>query len=134
MGYWIPGRLTENVPCFQTQEALEMQNVFAVCLLAELVPATVQDYREKLLHLRKLRHDLVQPTLPLGTFQEVLNPPPASAGLLGCMGILFSHPWQRVYRVTCCFGDKEWTPCCHSHKCVPFSAVDLNSHSLHPLR
>ncbi len=47
--------------------------MFAVCLQAEQVPATVQDYREKLLHLRKLRHDLVQPCLPKGPFHEVAN-------------------------------------------------------------
>lgn len=56
------------------EESVEAQSVFAVCLQAELVPASVQDYREKLLHLRKLRHDLVQRSLPLGppgTFQQV---------------------------------------------------------------
>lgn len=61
-------------PCGQGEESVEAQSVFAVCLQAELVPASVQDYREKLLHLRKLRHDLVQRSLPLGppdTFQQV---------------------------------------------------------------
>uniref|UniRef100_A0A673BJE7 UTP20 small subunit processome component n=1 Tax=Sphaeramia orbicularis TaxID=375764 RepID=A0A673BJE7_9TELE len=56
------------------EENVEVQPVFAVCLQAELVPASVQDYREKLLHLRKLRHDLVQRSLPQGsdtTFQQV---------------------------------------------------------------
>ncbi|XP_072311103.1 small subunit processome component 20 homolog [Eucyclogobius newberryi] len=56
------------------EENAEVQCVFAVCLQAELVPASVQDYREKLLHLRKLRHDLVQRSLPVGpagTFQQV---------------------------------------------------------------
>ncbi|XP_017285401.1 small subunit processome component 20 homolog isoform X2 [Kryptolebias marmoratus] len=56
------------------EEGAEVQSVFAVCLLAEQVPASVQDYREKLLHLRKLRHDLVQRSLPLGppgAFQQV---------------------------------------------------------------
>uniref|UniRef100_A0A665TDQ2 UTP20 small subunit processome component n=1 Tax=Echeneis naucrates TaxID=173247 RepID=A0A665TDQ2_ECHNA len=47
-------------------ENVEVQPVFAFCLQAELVPASVQDYREKLLHLRKLRHDLVQRSLPQG--------------------------------------------------------------------
>ncbi|XP_030621601.1 small subunit processome component 20 homolog [Chanos chanos] len=55
----------------QSEESTARQTVFAVCLQAELIPATVQDYREKLLHLRKLRRDLVQPCLPLGPFQEV---------------------------------------------------------------
>lgn len=50
-----------------------MQTVFSICLQAELVPATVQDYREKLLHLRKLRHDLVQSCLPRGPFHEVAS-------------------------------------------------------------
>lgn len=53
---------------------MEAQPVFAMCLQAELVPASLQDYREKLLYLRKLRHDLVQRSLPQGphgTFQQV---------------------------------------------------------------
>lgn len=58
---------------FQGEESSDVQTVFAVCLQAEQVPATVQDYREKLLHLRKLRHDLVQPCLPKGPFHEVAN-------------------------------------------------------------
>lgn len=35
------------------------------------MPATVNDYREKLLHLRKLRHDVVQTAVPDGPLQEV---------------------------------------------------------------
>ncbi|XP_027875747.1 small subunit processome component 20 homolog isoform X1 [Xiphophorus couchianus] len=64
----------ELPPQSEDDESVEAQSVFAVCLLAELVPASVQDYREKLLHLRKLRHDLVQRCLPRGppaTFQQV---------------------------------------------------------------
>ncbi|XP_051544163.1 small subunit processome component 20 homolog [Myxocyprinus asiaticus] len=53
------------------EESSNSQTVFAICLQAEQIPATVQDYREKLLHLRKLRHDLVQPCLPQGPFHEV---------------------------------------------------------------
>ncbi|KAM4615221.1 small subunit processome component 20 homolog [Polymixia lowei] len=56
------------------EDSIDVQPVFAVCLQAELVPATVQDYREKLLHLRKLRHDLAQRCLPQGphgTFQQI---------------------------------------------------------------
>ncbi|TKS91003.1 Small subunit processome component 20 -like protein [Collichthys lucidus] len=64
----------ELPPQAEGEENVEVQPVFAVCLQAELVPASVQDYREKLLHLRKLRHDLVQRSLPQGpaaTFQQV---------------------------------------------------------------
>uniref|UniRef100_A0A3P9PDG0 UTP20 small subunit processome component n=1 Tax=Poecilia reticulata TaxID=8081 RepID=A0A3P9PDG0_POERE len=64
----------ELPPQSEDEESAEAQSVFAVCLLAELVPASVQDYREKLLHLRRLRHDLVQCSLPRGppaTFQQV---------------------------------------------------------------
>lgn len=35
------------------------------------MPATVNDYREKLLHLRKLRRDVVQTAVPDGPLQEV---------------------------------------------------------------
>uniref|UniRef100_A0AAR2LTR1 UTP20 small subunit processome component n=1 Tax=Pygocentrus nattereri TaxID=42514 RepID=A0AAR2LTR1_PYGNA len=53
------------------EDSSSTQTVFAICLQAEQIPATVQDYREKLLYLRKLRHDLVQPCLPQGPFCEV---------------------------------------------------------------
>lgn len=49
----------------------EQQSAFAILRQAELVPATVSDYREKLLHLRKLRHDVVQSAVPQGPLQEV---------------------------------------------------------------
>ncbi|XP_040885804.1 small subunit processome component 20 homolog [Toxotes jaculatrix] len=64
----------ELPPQTEGEESAEVQPLFAVCLQAELVPASVQDYRDKLLHLRKLRHDLVQRSLPQGppgTFQQV---------------------------------------------------------------
>ncbi|CAJ1054380.1 small subunit processome component 20 homolog [Xyrichtys novacula] len=64
----------ELPPLPEGEENVEVQPVFAICLQAELVPASVQDYREKLLHLRKLRHDLVRRSLPQGpaaAFQEV---------------------------------------------------------------
>ncbi|KAJ8006735.1 hypothetical protein DPEC_G00110300 [Dallia pectoralis] len=56
------------------EDSVEVQSVFAVCCHAELVPASLPNYREKLLHLRKLRHDLVQKSLPLGlpgTFEQI---------------------------------------------------------------
>uniref|UniRef100_A0A1A8FK18 UTP20, small subunit (SSU) processome component, homolog n=1 Tax=Nothobranchius korthausae TaxID=1143690 RepID=A0A1A8FK18_9TELE len=61
----------ELPPQPEGEEHVKVQVVFGICLLAELVPASVQDYREKLLHLRKLRHDLVQRCLPQGpAFQQ----------------------------------------------------------------
>uniref|UniRef100_A0A8D0C7S2 UTP20 small subunit processome component n=1 Tax=Scleropages formosus TaxID=113540 RepID=A0A8D0C7S2_SCLFO len=74
-----------------TEEDSETQTAFAVCLQAELVPATVHDYREKLLHLRKLRHDLVQRVLPRGPFQEV-----PLRYLIAMLFINFSPLWDPV--------------------------------------
>ncbi|XP_064199288.1 small subunit processome component 20 homolog [Anguilla rostrata] len=73
------------------EESVEMQSVFRLCLQAELVPATLHDYREKLLHLRKLRHDLVQPALPRGPFQQV-----PLRYLIGMLFINFSPLWDPV--------------------------------------
>ncbi|XP_018603010.1 small subunit processome component 20 homolog [Scleropages formosus] len=73
------------------EEDSETQTAFAVCLQAELVPATVHDYREKLLHLRKLRHDLVQRVLPRGPFQEV-----PLRYLIAMLFINFSPLWDPV--------------------------------------
>ncbi|KAL4840284.1 hypothetical protein H8958_019642 [Nasalis larvatus] len=69
----------------------EQQSVFAVLRQAELVPATVNDYREKLLHLRKLRHDVVQAAVPDGPLQEV-----PLRYLLGMLYINFSALWDPV--------------------------------------
>ncbi|OXB75402.1 UNVERIFIED_CONTAM: hypothetical protein H355_010604 [Colinus virginianus] len=69
----------------------ELQSVFAILLQAELVPATVNDYREKLLHLRKLRCDVVLSTIPSGSLQEV-----PLRYLLGMLYINFSPLWDPV--------------------------------------
>uniref|UniRef100_A0A8B9WA81 UTP20 small subunit processome component n=1 Tax=Bos mutus grunniens TaxID=30521 RepID=A0A8B9WA81_BOSMU len=69
----------------------EHQSVFAILRQAELVPATVNDYREKLLHLRKLRHDVVQSVVPDGPLQEV-----PLRYLLGMLYVNFSALWDPV--------------------------------------
>ncbi|XP_054845011.1 small subunit processome component 20 homolog [Eublepharis macularius] len=69
----------------------ELQSVFAILLQAELVPASVNDYREKLLHLRKLRHDTVQSLTPEGPLHEV-----PLRYLLGMLYINFSPLWDPV--------------------------------------
>ncbi|XP_043565729.1 small subunit processome component 20 homolog isoform X2 [Chiloscyllium plagiosum] len=69
----------------------DLQSVFAILLQAELVPATVHDYREKLLHLRKLRHDLAQPCIPEGQYDEV-----PLQYLIGMLYINFSALWDPV--------------------------------------
>ncbi|XP_055506481.1 small subunit processome component 20 homolog [Leucoraja erinacea] len=65
--------------------------VFASLLQAELVPATVYDYREKLLHLSRLRHDLVQLCIPEGPYQEV-----PLQYLIGMLYTNFSPLWDPV--------------------------------------
>ncbi|KAJ6656317.1 hypothetical protein lerEdw1_003820 [Lerista edwardsae] len=70
-------------------DAGEGQSVFAILLQAELVPASVSDYREKLLHLRKLRN--VQSLTPEGPLREV-----PLRYLLGMLYINFSPLWDPV--------------------------------------
>ncbi|KAM9293238.1 small subunit processome component 20 homolog isoform 2-T2 [Morus bassanus] len=83
----------ENPPSTQIEGdgTGELQPVFAILLQAELVPATVNDYREKLLHLRKLRCDVVQSAIPSGSLQEV-----PLRYLLGMLYINFSPLWDPV--------------------------------------
>uniref|UniRef100_A0A8D2CR22 UTP20 small subunit processome component n=1 Tax=Sciurus vulgaris TaxID=55149 RepID=A0A8D2CR22_SCIVU len=69
----------------------QRQSAFAILRQAELVPATVSDYREKLLHLRKLRHDVVQTAVPDGLLQEV-----PLRYLLGMLYVNFSALWDPV--------------------------------------
>uniref|UniRef100_G3TAG9 UTP20 small subunit processome component n=1 Tax=Loxodonta africana TaxID=9785 RepID=G3TAG9_LOXAF len=69
----------------------ERQSAFAILRQAELIPATVSDYREKLLHLRKLRHDVVQTAVPDGPLQEV-----PLRYLLGMLYVNFSPLWDPV--------------------------------------
>lgn len=76
----------------------ELQPVFAILLQAELVPATVNDYREKLLHLRKLRCDIVQSAIPSGSLQEVSSCQKAvDAFLYSKRMFLFHHMDCRVF-------------------------------------
>ncbi|XP_042326453.1 small subunit processome component 20 homolog isoform X2 [Sceloporus undulatus] len=69
----------------------DLQSVFNILLQAELVPASVNDYREKLLHLRKLRHDIVKSLNPEGPLQEV-----PLRYLLGMFYVNFSPLWIPV--------------------------------------
>ncbi|NWI16571.1 UTP20 protein, partial [Crypturellus soui] len=69
----------------------DLQSVFAILLQAELVPATVNDYREKLLHLRKLRCDIVRSSIPSGSLEEV-----PLRYLLGMLYINFSPLWDPI--------------------------------------
>ncbi|XP_031318808.2 small subunit processome component 20 homolog [Camelus dromedarius] len=75
----------------EDDELSERQSVFAILRQAELVPATVNDYREKLLYLRKLRHDVVQTAVPDGPLQEV-----PLRYLLGMLYVNFSALWDPV--------------------------------------
>ncbi|KAM4676012.1 small subunit processome component 20 homolog [Discoglossus pictus] len=68
----------------------ESQSLFSILLQAELVPATVHEYREKLLYLRKLRHDLVQ-AMAKDELQEI-----PLRYLLAMLYINFSPLWDPV--------------------------------------
>ncbi|XP_006871187.1 PREDICTED: small subunit processome component 20 homolog [Chrysochloris asiatica] len=81
-----------RLPELMEDEGLsERQSVFAIIRQAELIPATVSDYREKLLHLRKLRHDVVRTAVPDGPLQEV-----PIRYLLGMLYVNFSPLWDPV--------------------------------------
>ncbi|XP_062913663.1 small subunit processome component 20 homolog [Mobula hypostoma] len=79
----MPGRIEDD--------GGDRQPVFSTLLQAELVPATVHDYREKLLHLNKLRHDLVQLSIPDGPYHEV-----PLQYLIGMLYLNFSPLWDPV--------------------------------------
>ncbi|KAM4037263.1 small subunit processome component 20 homolog isoform 2-T2 [Anomaloglossus baeobatrachus] len=80
-----------NQPSGRLEDPREGEDpaVFSILLQAELVSATVHLYREKLLHLRKLRHDLVQAANE--DFQEV-----PLRYLLAMLYINFNPLWDPV--------------------------------------
>ncbi|XP_053937766.1 small subunit processome component 20 homolog [Cuculus canorus] len=80
--------LSTEVEDDDTEELLPL---FTILLQAELVPATVNDYRDKLVHLRKLRYDIVQSVIPSESLQEV-----PLRYLLGMLYINFSPLWDPV--------------------------------------
>lgn len=92
----------------------EQQSAFAILRQAELVPATVSDYREKLLHLRKLRHDVVQSAVPQGPLQEV-----PLRYLLGMLYINFSALWDPVIELISSHAhgmeNKQFWNVCYEH-------------------
>ncbi|XP_071357681.1 small subunit processome component 20 homolog isoform X2 [Trachinotus anak] len=107
----------ELPPQTEGEESVEVQLVFAVCLQAELVPASVQDYRDKLLHLRKLRHDLVQRSLPQGppgTFQQV-----PLRYLIAMLFVNFRPLWDAVIELLVShargMGNKDFWAVYHEH-------------------
>nr|DBA30965.1 TPA: hypothetical protein GDO54_006886 [Pyxicephalus adspersus] len=79
-------------PSMSLEECKEGENlqVFSILLQAELVPATVHEFREKLLHLRKLRHDLVH-AVTKEDFKEV-----PLRYLLAMLYINFTPLWDPV--------------------------------------
>ncbi|XP_052022007.1 small subunit processome component 20 homolog [Apodemus sylvaticus] len=92
----------------------ERQSAFAILRQAELVPATVSDYREKLLHLRKLRHDVVQGAVPQGPLQEV-----PLRYLLGMLYVNFSALWDPVIELISSHAhgmeNKQFWNVCYEH-------------------
>nr|XP_021495750.1 small subunit processome component 20 homolog isoform X1 [Meriones unguiculatus] len=104
-----------QLPVLMEDDGLsERQSAFAVLRQAELVPATVSDYREKLLHLRKLRHDVVQSAVPQGPLQEV-----PLRYLLGMLYVNFSALWDPVIELISshAYGmeNKQFWNVCYEH-------------------
>ncbi|XP_043943711.1 small subunit processome component 20 homolog [Protopterus annectens] len=85
----------------EDDEVMGSKSVFDVMLQAELVATTIHDYREKLLHLRKLRHDVVQPLIPGARFVEV-----PLRYLLAMLYINFSHLWDPVIELIISFANE----------------------------
>ncbi|KAM5170183.1 small subunit processome component 20 homolog [Mantella aurantiaca] len=79
-------------PSVGLEEFKEGENlhVFSILLQAELAPSTVHEYRDKLLHLRKLRHDLVH-AVKTEDFKEV-----PLRYLLAMLYINFTPLWDPV--------------------------------------
>ncbi|KAH0502963.1 Small subunit processome component 20-like protein [Microtus ochrogaster] len=92
----------------------ERQSAFAILRQAELVPATVSDYREKLLHLRKLRHDVVQDAVPPGPLQEV-----PLRYLFAMLYVNFSALWDPVIELISSHAhgmeNKQFWSVCYEH-------------------
>nr|XP_048274589.1 small subunit processome component 20 homolog [Myodes glareolus] len=92
----------------------ERQSAFAILRQAELVPATVSDYREKLLHLRKLRHDVVQDAVPAGLLQEV-----PLRYLFAMLYVNFSALWDPVIELISSHAhgmeNKQFWSVCYEH-------------------
>lgn len=76
--------------CLEESKEGEKLHVFSILLQAELVPATVHEYRDKLIHLRKLRHDLVH-SVAKEDFKEV-----PLRYLLAMLYINFTPLWDPV--------------------------------------
>ncbi|XP_062989767.1 small subunit processome component 20 homolog [Elgaria multicarinata webbii] len=105
-----------------------LQSVFAVLLQAELVPASINDYREKLLHLRKLRHDAVQCLIPEGPLQEV-----PLRYLLGMLYINFTPLWVPVTELIASHANEMenkqfWKVYCeHLEKAVAYAEREIHN-------
>ena len=52
-------------------EETEKWTIFTASLSAERVPLTVQQYRQKLMYLRKLEHSIIGALMPPGDFHDV---------------------------------------------------------------
>ncbi|XP_039210035.1 small subunit processome component 20 homolog [Crotalus tigris] len=102
--------------------------LFGMLLQAELVPANINDYREKLLYLSKLRYDLVCSMIPKGDLQEV-----SLRYLLGMLYINFSPLWEPVIELIRSHADemenKLFWKVYHEHleKAVSYAEKELHN-------
>ncbi|CAH1799075.1 unnamed protein product [Owenia fusiformis] len=78
---------SEDVP-------IATQNVFQICLSAELTIANIHTYRDKLKYLRKLEHGIVTNILPKGPYKLV-----PLRYLIGMLYVNFTMMWDPVIQL-----------------------------------
>ncbi|XP_033739688.1 small subunit processome component 20 homolog isoform X2 [Pecten maximus] len=88
MSLRILTHFTVRLPFVEGFEA-DRDSVFQTCLNAELVPLTVQDYRQRLLYLQRLDYSNVQNSIPQGPFTKV-----AARYLIGSLFVNFKLLWE----------------------------------------
>lgn len=112
MSLQILTHFTVRLPSIEGFEA-DRDSVFQTCLNAELVPLSVQDYRQRLLYLQRLDYSNVQNALPQGPFTKV-----AARYLIGSLFVNFKLLWEPTRKLIAShargLGNKEFWELFHT--------------------